>query len=179
MSEIGDLALAIKSHSDRVMATLRSGREARERVRVCHAAGGPLKTKQGLQDGTDINKILARWMKHGTSVAHWNPQEASYGDFSSGLDYSEALNALKAAEREFATLPARVRAHVGNDPAEFLQLVFDPERRDELEGLDIGYRGKPVRDPAGAPESGGDTTGVEKETVKVEGEPKAVPQGGE
>lgn len=127
---------------------LRAGR-TRDRQRVTHAEGGELKTKQGLQDGTDINKIMDRWLKHGTSVAHMNPNAGSYGDFSSGLDYREALTSVKAAEADFAALPARVRAACGNDPGEFLQIVFDPERRDELEGM--GLVG--ARAPGGASES--------------------------
>ncbi len=144
----------------------------RRRVRVTHAEGGELKTKQGLQDGTDINKIMDRWLKHGSSVAHLNPQAATYGDFSSGLDYAEALNAVKAAEADFAALPARVRAACGNSPAEFLQIIFDPEREEEREGLGLGFARSVQGDPPEA--AGGDKP---PDTVKVDGREKKVPQG--
>jgi len=153
-------------------------RSPRARERVTHAEGGPMKTKQSLRDGTDINKIMDRWLKHGTSVAHLNPHAATYGDFSSGLDYSEALNAVKAAEADFAALPARVRAKCGNDPAEFLQIVFDPERRDELEGLDIGHYRKREGDPPRAAGPGGPTDPVKQEAEKPK-EAEVVPPEGE
>ncbi len=158
----------------------RSGARARERV--CHPEGGELRTKRGLRDQTDINRIMDRWLKHGTSVAHLNPNVATYGDFSSGLDYREALTAVKAAEADFAALPAQVRAHVGNDPGEFLQMIFDPERRDELEGLGLVADRRGEGDSP-SPSGPGDAPtepvkGVHPgSTVVEDGVTKVVPQG--
>ncbi len=172
ISEIGQLALAIKKHSDMVLSKLTNTRRVRRRV--CHAEGGELMTLQSPRDQVDINKILDRWLKHGTAVAHLNPQVATYGDFSSGHDYASALNAVKAAEADFAALPARVRAACGNSPAEFLQIIFDPEREEEREGLGLGFTRSLPADTGKV--SGGDQPA---DTVVVEGEPKAVPRGGE
>lgn len=173
-------------HVDEVVKEIRSFRlmmrrnAMRDHRRVFHKSGGVSKTKQGLRDGTDINKIMDRWLKHGTSVAHLNPRPSTYGDFSSGLDYAESLNRLKAAEADFAALPARVRAACGNDPAEFLQIVFDPERSEELEGLDLGDREKPRGDSEGVAGPRRPAPDVKEEDVLVvKGEQKAVPQGGE
>ncbi len=109
----------------------------RERIRVTHPEGGESKVKQSLTEGTDINKILARWTRDGAGTAHVNRQAPRYGDFSSGVDYQEAANAIRAAERDFAELPSAVRAHVKNDPGEFLDMIFDPERRSELVELGL------------------------------------------
>ncbi len=141
-----------------------------ERKRVTHPEGGKEMTKQSLVGGTDINLILARWFEHGQAVAHLNRSQAMWGDFSSGVDYQEALNSIKAAQHDFDALPADVRAHVNNDPGEFLEMVFDPERREELERLGL----VDVQKPAGAaraPE--GD---VREEPAVVKAEEKVSPE---
>ncbi len=106
-----------------------------KRQRVFHPSGGPSLTKQSEAEGADVNFIVAQWLSGGTPVV--NRMQAQYGDFSSGIDYTAAMNAVRDAERDFMALPAAVRSHVDNDPAEFLRLVHDPERRDELEQLGL------------------------------------------
>ncbi len=145
----------------------------RVRVRVTHPAGGRVMTKQSHAAETDVNAIMARYVAHGTGVAHVNRRSASYGDFSSGLDYASALNQIRSAEADFGRLPAHVRAHVRNDPGEFLNMVFDPERRDELEGLGIVDHRIAEGDPAGVAGPGGDPAPV------VPADEPVVPQGGE
>ncbi len=117
-----------------------------ERVVVTHPEGGESMTKQSMAAATDVNLIMEKWHKHGAAVAHLNRGQAMWGDFSSGVDYAEALNSIRDAQRDFAALPAKVRAHVDNDPGEFLEMVFDPERREELERLGL----VDVQKPAGA-----------------------------
>ena len=109
----------------------------RERSRVTHPSGGESMTKQSMAASTDVNLILEKWHKHGAAVAHVNRSQAMWGDFSSGVDYQAALNSISEAQRDFEALPAHVRAHVDNDPGKFLELVFDPERREELERLGL------------------------------------------
>ncbi len=106
-----------------------------ERKRVFHPSGGVSLTKQAEAEAADVNFIVAQWMSGGTPVV--NRVQAHYGDFSSGIDFTAAMNAVRDAERDFMALPAVVRSHVGNDPAEFLRLVHDPERREELEKLGL------------------------------------------
>ncbi len=175
-AEMKDLIEAIKVHSDRV-SHMMLFRGRRPRIREIHPSGGEKRTKESLSEATDVNKIMHRWLRHGTSVAHLNPHEAAYGDFSGGLDYKESLDRLNGAKRDFDALPARVRAACGNDPAEFLQIVFDPERREELEGLDIGYSRGGERDPGEA--AGARDAADVGDQVVVDEVKKAVPQGGE
>ena len=116
----------------------------RERVRVVHPEGGVSLTKQSAAKSTDINLIMEKWQKHGAAVAHLNRGQAMWGDFSSGVDYAAALNSIREAQRDFGALPAKVRAHVDNDPGAFLEMVFDPERREELESLGLVAAQQPV-----------------------------------
>ncbi len=158
----------------------------RERERVTHPEGGRLMVKQSLVAATDLNLMMARWRKDGTGLAHVNEGEPTYGDFSSGLDYMAALNAVEAAKKDFMRLPAPVRAHVSNDPGEFLALVFDPERRNELEELGLVPAGEVVRpDPGKLEELSVEDQVVLLEAAKarLEAAKEAVkrnpPQGGE
>lgn len=102
-----------------------------DRVRVVHPEGGEKMVKDSLAADTDINNIIARHVAHGIPLP-LNGKQAVYGDFSDSLDFHEALNRVRAAEAEFGMLPAHVRAYCQNDPGMFLDLVLDPERKDEL-----------------------------------------------
>ncbi len=105
-------------------------------------------TKQSEKDLTDVNLIMDSWVQTGAAVAgHLNPAPGSYGDFSSGIDYHEAMSAVRDAELCFAALPAKVRSHCENDPGKFLEMVYDPDRRDELEALGIVEEAKVAAEP--------------------------------
>lgn len=105
------------------------------RRRVTHRGGGKQMTVQADALETDINAIVKRWVTQGTPAPGAN-QNPAYGDFASAPDYQQALNQVMAAQADFEALPAHVRKHVENDPAKFLDLVFDAERKDEL--LELG-----------------------------------------
>lgn len=116
-----------------------------DRVRVLAPEGGPVLTKQSMAAETDINQIVARHIAH--KLPFYADGRASYGDFTGAVDYHTALNALVSAQEEFAKLPAAVRDHCENDPGEFLDMVMDPGRRDELVALGL----VPEAIPASAP----------------------------
>ncbi len=81
-------------------------------------------TKQSEKDLTDVNLIMDSWIHAGAAVAgHMNPAMGSYGDFSSGLDYHEAMTAVRDAERCFAALAPKIRSHCENDPGKLLEMV--------------------------------------------------------
>ncbi len=116
-----------------------------ERKRICHPCGGPVLVKRAEQDSTDVNLIMDSWIHAGAAVAgHLNARQGVYGDFSSGLDYHTALNAVKDADARFMELPPKIRSHVDNDPGKLLDLVYDPERRSELEELGLVAPKEPV-----------------------------------
>lgn len=118
-----------------------------ERRRVQHPVGqGISKTRQADKDSCDINIIVDRLLKKGI-VPRMAGGVAKYGDFSSGLDFKETLDRIMEAEDQFMELPAKVREACDNDPGRFLDLVADPEKREELEKLGM----TPDRDPAGEP----------------------------
>lgn len=115
----------------------------RERVRVLHPAGGRQMTKLAEQESSDINVIMRRWKT--TGMIPVKGETPVYGDFGSGIDYHVAMNRVRQAAEDFAALPADVRSHVQNDPGAFLDMVFDPERIDELVELGLVTERIPVK----------------------------------
>lgn len=116
------------------------------RVPVVTMPGGPSLTKQSMAAETDINQIVARHIAH--DAPFFADGRASYGDFFGAGDYHASLNAVMQAQDEFMKLPAAVRDHCKNDPGEFLQMVYDPARRDELVKLGLVEAAVPAAAPA-------------------------------
>lgn len=105
-----------------------------KRRRVVTPNSGELRTKEAQGDPTDVQSIMRKYLID-RSIPAFNP--GIYGDFTSGSDYSDALCAVRDAEARFLELPAHVRQAVGNDPAELLDLVHDPERIEEARALGL------------------------------------------
>jgi len=93
---------------------------------------GEARTKQSMREECDINAIVAKARK-GQAVSHLAKREPSYGDFSDVGDYKTALDRLRAADKYFLQLPARVRREFNNDPAEYLDALESGEGRERLE----------------------------------------------
>jgi len=91
--------------------------------------------RQSEADMADINKILKRAEKAGILPIREEPGE--FIDVSEVGDYREAVERVRLMDEQFRQLPAEVRGHFSNDPAEFLDAVNDPARRGELEELGL------------------------------------------
>jgi len=97
-------------------------------------------THQEFKDETDINFLLERFNVTGQlTVAARAPQ---YGDFSSSMDFHEAMNQVVAAKSAFADLPAKIRNRFHNDPAEMIDFLNQPENQAEAKALGL-VEGKP------------------------------------
>lgn len=110
------------------------------------------RTKQSDRDSVNINSIVAKYNKTGILPGMKNLPE--YGDFTASTTLHESMNIVKEAEAAFASLPAEVRAAVGNDPGALLDLVADPAQRDKAIELgliepDTNNPGSPRANPDG------------------------------
>jgi len=113
--------------------------------------------KQSFKDECDINQILAKYQKTG-AIAHMNRHEPNYG-FCSSSDFQESLNQVREAEEMFADLPSSLRKKFGNDPANYLDFVQNPENIEEMRELGLAKQSaKPERVKTDAPEEGGGKT---------------------
>ncbi len=114
------------------------------RVAVKTGVGKKSRTKQSFAAALDVNAIMKKYAATGTLPEN-SRGEPQYGDFSGVEDYLTSLNKIRAAEDRFAEMPSAVRDHCKNDPAELMAMVFDPERRGELEQLRLVKPKDPVQ----------------------------------
>jgi len=99
------------------------------------------RTKQSFKEQCDINWIMERYNKTG-QLPEMIKREGKYGDFSSAGTYQDALNVVRHAEIQFASLSSAVRERFLNDPARFLEFVNDPSNIDEM--VDLGLATKEI-----------------------------------
>lgn len=98
----------------------------------------PSMTKQEFQHECDINNVIKSFSQTGM-MRHVSARAAqgTYQDLPDGVDFQEALHEVERARSAFMTLPAKVRARFGNDPAEFLAFSHDPANLAEMRALGL------------------------------------------
>lgn len=103
---------------------------------VYSETGVQSKTKQSDALTSDVNSIVARHIAHRIPFPD-GMSRAMYGDFSDIGDFHSAVSRVRRMEDTFSRLPAHVRKHCHNDPGEFLAMVYDESRVDELVKLGL------------------------------------------
>lgn len=108
-------------------------------------------TIQAEKDSCDLNYIIARYgltekpVKHIAAELSCTPfvrkEQGQYGDFSSLVDYHEAVRQVQKIDDLFLELPAAVRARFSNDPGELLSFIDNPDNR--LEAIKLGLVAAP------------------------------------
>lgn len=93
-------------------------------------------TKQSDMKDADINAIFKRFERTGQlpDLIVKNPQ---YGDFSSPMDYQEALNIVIHADEQWNALDVSIRNRFGGDRKAFLAFMEDPKNIDEVENMGL------------------------------------------
>lgn len=120
---------------------MRSAHHPHERVQL---APGPGRTKQAFASETDINNIMRKYEK-GEVIDHFNKYQGRYGDFINSPDYHTAMVRIAEANEAFQSIPARIRAKFGNDPAAFLEFAQDPENAEKM--VEMGLAVAAPREP--------------------------------
>lgn len=109
------------------------------------------RTKQSFKDEVNINTIVKRFGL--TGQLPQNVRIPQYGDYTDILDYHTAMTVVVGAQREFAKLPANMRARFGHDPEEFVRFCLNEDNREELKKMGlIKATETPPAPPAAAPE---------------------------
>lgn len=114
-----------------------------DRIRVVHPEGGRVLVKQAMGQDADINVIMRKW--HVNGVLNFSGRQPRYGDFSSGADFHESMNRVLDAEASFMRLSPEVRRYCNGDPAEYLDLCLNPDRRAEREKLGLQEKELPEK----------------------------------
>lgn len=106
-------------------------------------------THQSFLEECDINRIVRQVDVSGLAADPGRPAPR-YFDASSVLPFQDALNQVIAAQDAFDALPAKVRARFGNDPAQFVDFLQDPDNVDEAVKLGLAEP-RPVPEPVVPP----------------------------
>lgn len=125
----------------------------RERERVTTPGGGETRVQQAEKHEADINYIVNNYVRSGEVNV---PQiaEGVYGDFSDVADFKTCMDRVRDAETAFMELPSNIREAARHDPANLIDLAYNPDRRAEAEALGI-LEGDPVaREETTAPAGG-------------------------
>lgn len=101
------------------------------RRRIQFDTGEIAVTKQSHKDECDIYRILNQYQRTGI-ITHVQKQAGRFEDLPDPVDYQTALNIMAEANQAFSALPAKVRDHFSNDPANFLAAFEDPKQHDQL-----------------------------------------------
>lgn len=115
---------------DRDAESLRLGLECKD----------PTRAQQQFKDECDINVLFGRYLETGEM-----PQVLdglSYGNFEGIFDFQTAMNSVRLAQEQFATLPARIKNRFDNDPQKLIAFLDDPENREEAEFLGLTNKRK-------------------------------------
>lgn len=74
-------------------------------------------------------------------IEHVNEHKGTYGNYVGVPDYNEAQNIIADAKSLFESVPAKIRADMHNDPAEFIEFMQNAENREKIEayGLDSSH----------------------------------------
>lgn len=96
----------------------------------------PSRTAQEFADETDINNIMARYLKTGTLPVNVDRQPF-YVDATDLPSFQDMQNVLISAENAFMALPSSLRERFGNDPARFVEFASDEKNLKELRELGL------------------------------------------
>ena len=148
----------INSETGEITPELRPIRNANPwtRVRVAKHPVGPSLAKQSFKDECDINYIMRKFEKKGV-IDHLNNHQGQYGNFIGFEDYHISQNKILAAAEAFASIPSKIRAKFGNDPATFLEFAQNPENLDEMIKIGLAPQKAQEPQPETSPEPGAPT----------------------
>lgn len=90
----------------------------------------PSLTQQHFKDECDINKIIERFTRTGL-MPQYPGEDMQYGDYTTSVDYHEAMTIVAQAKQQFEALPSSVRDKFDNDPAKMLDFVSKKENIEE------------------------------------------------
>ncbi len=130
-----------------------------------HPGGGASRVKQSESGAADINQMVARFIRTGAPPPSVG-KEPTYGDFTSFTTFHDAVNRVRQADADFGALDPIVRRACDHDPGKFLDMVHDPERREEL--LALGLVQARVPKTAGSPDAAAPEGGKTAETSEAD-----------
>lgn len=125
----------------------------------------PSMTDQSQADETDVNNIMAKYMKTG----QWPGQPLlTHADIADLPDFFEAMQVTTRAQTAFNELPALLRERFNNSPEQMYNWLGNPRNKEEA--MELGLLA-----PQKAAEAPNATTNDVKQAPKPSPEPKQKP----
>lgn len=108
-------------------------------------------TQQSFAEEVDINTIVKRFGITGQLPT--NVLMPTYGNFEQVMNYHDAMNAIRAADEAFYSMPAEIRAKFNNNAGMFVDFCSDEANRDEAVklGLVLPKAAELAKTPPGSP----------------------------
>ncbi|AXH76661.1 MAG: internal scaffolding protein [Microviridae sp.] len=98
----------------------------------------PTRTQQQFKDECDINVILERFGVTGRLPL--TTMQPMSGDFTGVEDYHSAVEAVRAANENFMTMPAKMRERFNSDPQVFVDFCLNPANIDAVREMGLAPR---------------------------------------
>lgn len=119
---------------------------------------GPSLTRQEFAEECDINVLMSKYDTHVIGgPGNLSPMEPMYADFTQVPDTLLGyMNFMDEAQRNFMSLPARVRREFDNNAHEFVAYASDPANLEQMRAWGLAPPAKPpepapVASPVPAP----------------------------
>lgn len=107
----------------------------------------PSMTKQSFVAECDINNILKQFKPADIMRRlQANAGRGTYADLPDNIDFHASMNIVLQGEAAFDSLPSKLRNRFGNDPAQFLEFMADPENTAEAIKMGLATS-RPVEAP--------------------------------
>lgn len=114
-------------------------------LRVKIVFEGKTKTQQHMSDATDINRIMARYLKNGGKLEKLPDPIGAYADLSDLGDFQDNMNKVAHATYLFNLLPSNLREELRNDPAKLEPWLQDPDNHSRAVKMGL-MKPKPIVD---------------------------------
>lgn len=97
----------------------------------------PSMTQQHYTDEVNLNTIVQRFGIGDGAIVQPPFDPKLYGDFTEAIDFREALDIVRSAEKAFNALPADLRNKFENDPARLWKWIHDENNHEEAIALGL------------------------------------------
>jgi len=117
----------------------------RNRIEYTQPDDEVIRVEQSHKDEVDINNIVKR---HGLDLIQKTAalQTFTYDD-NPNNDFSEIMNAVIKASKSFDSIPSDIRKQFDNNPAKFMDFIYNPENADQMVEMGLKEPPKPPTPP--------------------------------
>lgn len=122
------------------------GKVVRKRVSMDFSNEKQL-TEQSHKAEVDINNIIRKNAGNAELIAKTAALTKFVYDDVTTNNFEEMMNQMINARDTFASVPSHIRKQFGNDPAVFMDFVYNPDNKDKLVEMGLANPPEPAQEP--------------------------------